>query len=58
MTADEQKVLDHMAQERKREDFQLFLQSKLAAPDGPAANTKRNWAPLTRTGYIRGMSDG
>jgi len=57
MTPEEEMALEHMAQERRREEFQRFLESKLVAPQGPAAQTKKNWAPLTPTGYIRGMAD-
>lgn len=56
MTEEEQKALEHMAQEQRREAFQRSLQGKLKADPGPAKQTKKNWAPLTRTGYIKGQN--
>ncbi len=48
-TPDEQKALVHLAQGKKREAFQRFLQSKLKAPPEPAETTKKNWEPLRRS---------
>ena len=55
LTADEQKAIEHLAQEKRREAFNRSLQGKLKADPGPAKQTKKNWAPLTTTGYIKGQ---
>lgn len=56
LTVEEQKALDYLAQEKRREAFQRFLHSKLVAPVEPGATVKKGWAPLTNTGSIRGQS--
>jgi hypothetical protein len=56
MTPEEQGALDYLASVRKRRQFQRSLQASLKAPAGPAAQTKKNWAPLTKTGEIKGQA--
>ncbi len=55
LTEHEQKAVEHIAQEKRREGFIRSLQGKLKPDPGPAKQTRRNWAPLTRTGYIKGQ---
>jgi hypothetical protein len=56
LTVDEQKALEHLDAERRRQEFQRFLQSKLIpASQSRAAQTKKNWAPLTSRGRIKGQ---
>lgn len=56
LTEEEQKALEHLDAERRREEFQRFLQSKLTPVSQlPAAQTKKNWAPLTTRGRIKGQ---
>lgn len=55
MDAADQQALAHLAQERTREAFQRSQQAKLKADPEPARQTKKNWAPLMSTGYIKGQ---
>lgn len=57
MTEDEQKALEHLAQEDRRRAFTRHLQSFLKPNPGPAKQAKKNWAPLTRTGFIKGQGE-
>jgi hypothetical protein len=58
LTEEEQKALAHLESEKKRDEFQRFLQSKLKpASELPAAQTKKNWAPVTARGRIKGQVD-
>lgn len=56
-TVEEQKALKYLQDERKREAFQRSLQARLTAPAEPAATTKKNWAPLTSSGRIKGQNE-
>jgi hypothetical protein len=56
LTVEEQKALDHLAAERRREEFQRRMQALLRPSDPSiAAQTKKNWAPLTSRGKIKGQ---
>lgn len=57
MTEEDQAALEHMAQEKRRDAFQKSLQALLKPDPGPAKQTKRNWAPLTKTGHIKGQEE-
>jgi hypothetical protein len=57
LTQEEQKALEHLNAEKRREAFQRFLQSKLTPNPSRAAQTKKNWAPLTARGRIKGQVD-
>jgi hypothetical protein len=43
---DEQKRLEYLASERRREAFQLQQERKLTPPPGPAIQTRKNWQPV------------
>ena len=55
LTVEEQKALEHLADERRRETFQRFLLVKLTPDSSHAARVKKNFAPLTTTGKIKGQ---
>lgn len=58
LSAEEQKAVEHLADERRREEFNRQLQASLVPVSSvPAANTKKNWAPVTETGRIKGQSE-
>lgn len=57
LTEEEQKALEHLAAEERREEFQRQLQAKLTPDPSYAAQTKKNWAPLTSRGRIKGQVD-
>lgn len=50
MPTEDEKALEHLAQERRREAFQRALQAKLAAPPGPLAALKEKFRPVLKTG--------
>lgn len=50
MTTEDQKALEHLAQERRREAFQRSLQAKLRAPSGPLVALKERLAPILKSG--------
>lgn len=50
MTAEEEKALEHLAQESRREAFQRFLQSKLKAPTAPLVALKEKYKPVLKSG--------
>lgn len=57
MTEDEQMALEHLRQEKRREAFQRHLQSLLLPKDqGPAQQVRKNFAPLTILGRIKGQA--
>jgi len=57
LTPEEQVALDYQITQRQRLVARRGLQAKLKAPSEPAATTKRNWAPVTKTGYIKGQAE-
>jgi hypothetical protein len=50
MPTEDEKALEHLAQEERREAFQRFLQSKLTAPTAPLQALKEKYRPVLRTG--------
>jgi len=57
LTEEEQKALEHLAAEERREEFQRQLQAKLTPDPSRAARTKKFWAPLTSRGRIKGQEN-
>ena len=55
VTPEEQAALDWQAARKQRAAFERGLQAKLKAPAGPEAQSKKNFAPLTKTGTIKGQ---
>lgn len=52
LTEHEEKALEHIRQEQRREAFQRQLQALLKAPAVHARRVKDKFGPLTRTGRI------
>lgn len=49
LSEDDQKALEYQLSQKRREDFQRFLQSKLRAAPAKFEQLVKNWAPLRRS---------
>lgn len=56
MTPEEQAALDWQDARRQRAAFERSQQAALKAPVEPATQVKKDWAPLTATGQIKGQA--